>query len=129
MGTKSGATADSSLQENAGLLWFCAVLAPLVFVKVEVFGLLAEKPLGLVGKIFAALDGLLAGKVKTRLSGQGAEDSKPAFGGFSEGLERLSNIGVTVGIDVKVGAELVHEGGEVLEFLIEAMSAGERFGP
>jgi hypothetical protein len=34
---------------------------------------------------------------------------------------------VAVGVDVEVGAELVHQGGQVLELFIEALGAGKDF--
>ena len=59
--------------------------------------------------------------------GQGVEDGEPAIGGLGHGLEAFADVGVAFGIEVKVGAKLVHEGGQVLEFLVEAPGAGDGF--
>ena len=58
------------LLSNLVLLGFGAVLAGFVFVEEEVFCLLGEEALGLVGEVFAALDGFFAGQIEAGLAGE-----------------------------------------------------------
>ena len=44
----------------------------------------------------------------------------PARDALVERLERLANVGFALSVDVEVIAELVHEGGEVLELAVQA---------
>ena len=66
----------------------------LVFVEVEVLGLLGKQALGLVGQVFAALDGFLARLVEARFTNQCAQNSKPLLRLVRQRLESLANVGV-----------------------------------
>ena len=47
----------------------------------------------------------------------------PARDTFVEPLERFSNVGLALGVDVEVVVKLVGEGGEILKLAIEALDA------
>ena len=110
------------------LLGLDAFLARLVFVELEVLGLLGEDAAGLVGEVFAALDGFFSSEVEGGFAGESTENPEPAWSCLSEGLEGGSQVGFAVSILVEVVAELVEEGGKVLEFVVEAPGTGLGLG-
>jgi hypothetical protein len=62
----------------------------------EVFGLLGEEALGLVGEVLATLDGFFAGQVEAGLAGERSQNSEPAGGSLIKGLQSFADVGVSV---------------------------------
>jgi hypothetical protein len=56
-----------------------AFLAFFIFVRGKVFGLFAQKPLRLIGKILAGLDGFFPRKIEWRLAGKRFESHQPVL--------------------------------------------------
>ncbi len=97
-------------------------------MKFEVSSLLFEHLRGLVGQVLSALDGFFEGEVEAGFSGQGVKDLEPALRGFSQRLQSLAEVCFAIAVLIEVGAELVHQRGEILQFIVEADDARGRNG-
>jgi len=78
--------------EGGASFGFGAILSLLILVQVEVFRLLREKALGLIGKIFATLNGFFARQIEARFAGQGAQNSQPMVRGVRERFQRFPDV-------------------------------------
>jgi hypothetical protein len=102
---------------------FGAFLSLFVFVESEVVTLFAEEALGLVGEIFAGFDGIFAGEVEGLFAGERFEGGEPVLRFVGQDFQRSTDIGVAIGIFVEIGADLVHQVRDILQFAVEVLGA------
>ena len=90
----------------------------------EICLLVGGELLGLRGQIVDRVRGVVAGDLKYRIVGQIMENGLPASDGLVQRLERLAEIGLALAVFVQIGGQLVDQGGEGLEFAVDAPVAG-----
>ena len=122
---------DNAQRRGSGgksLVWQRPLLATLILVLIKVICLLSQQALGVVGKILAGLDRFFARLVEGGFPGQRVDDAHPLRRGFVQFLERGADVGLAIGVLFQVLIELIHQGGHVLQFVIELVGAGGRAG-